>query len=71
MGTFLKYLVYALIILAIYIVVRGWYDGDITQNTTVGEVMSQVDNGTKEMAHDAMAQVDKMSGQATQARQHQ
>ncbi len=59
MGTFLKYLFYLLLLVVIFLVAKGIYDGNIDRETTVGEVVSQVEDGTQEMAKDAGNAVDK------------
>ena len=59
MGTFLKYLVLILILVALFIVGKGIYDGSITSDTTVGSVANQVDAGAKTMARDAADAVGK------------
>lgn len=52
MGTVIKYIVYVLIIIALYIVGRGLYTGSINGSTTVGDVVTQIDSGTREIARD-------------------
>ncbi len=54
MGTFLKYLVYLLIIIALFFIGKGIYDGSINSQTTVGDVATQVSNDTKGLAQDAV-----------------
>ena len=49
MGTFLKYLFYLVLIVVIYLVGRGIYEGSINEKTTVGSVVDQVGSGTKEL----------------------
>lgn len=49
MGTFLKYLFYIALIVVIYLVGKGVYEGQINEKTTVGEVVSDVKSGTKDM----------------------
>lgn len=49
MGTILKYLFYIILIIVLYLVGRGIYEGQITETTTVGEVMSEVGAGTKDI----------------------
>lgn len=66
MGTFLKYLVLILILVALFIVGKGIYDGSITSDTTVGSVANQVDAGAKTMAHDAAEAVGKAVDHVTQ-----
>ena len=52
MGTFLKYLFYLVLIIVIYLVGRGIYKGNIDKQTTVGEVVDQVESGSKQMMQD-------------------
>ena len=54
MGTFLKYLVYLLIIIALFFIGKGTYDGSINSQTTVGDVATQLSNDTKGLAQDAV-----------------
>lgn len=49
MGTFLKYLFYIALVLVVYLVGKGIYEGQIDEKTTVGEVVGEVKDGTKEM----------------------
>ncbi len=49
MGTLLKYLFYLILIIVIYLIGRGIYEGQINETTTVGEVVNDVGNGTKEI----------------------
>lgn len=58
MGTFLKYLFYLILLAVIYLVGRGIYDGDITKQTTVGSVMEQVGDGSKQLAADGANAVE-------------
>ena len=49
MGTLLKYLFYLFLIIVIYLLAVGFYEGTINKNTTVGEVAQDVSKGTKEI----------------------
>lgn len=49
MGTFLKYLFYIALVVVIYLVGKGVYEGQIDEKTTVGQVVSDIGTGTKEM----------------------
>ncbi|MBE6443100.1 MAG: hypothetical protein E7020_00325 [Alphaproteobacteria bacterium] len=71
MGTFFKYLIYLLVIIVLYLVIKGCYDGSINSQTTVGNVASQVSQGTQEMATNAANVVENMVDGTKQARQHQ
>ena len=50
MGTFLKYIFYIILIVVIYLVGRGIYEGSINEQTTVGSVVEQVGEGGKQLA---------------------
>lgn len=52
MGTLLKYLLYALIIVIIYLLGVGFYEGTFNKDSTVGEVTSDVTAQTKQMIKD-------------------
>lgn len=52
MGTLLKYLLYALIIIVIYLLGVGFYEGTFNRNSTVGEISSDVAQGTKRVIRD-------------------
>ncbi len=52
MGTFLKYVFYLILLVVIFLVGKGIYDGNIDKTTTVGEVVSQVGDGTKQIVKD-------------------
>lgn len=52
MGTFLKYVLYLILLIIVFLVGKGIYDGNIDKTTTVGEVVSQVGDGTKQMVKD-------------------
>ena len=58
MGTFLKYVIYAILIIVLYLVGKGVYDGAINEQTTVGDVVEQVSEGSKQMAKDSVEAID-------------
>lgn len=58
MGTFFKYVFYAILLVVLYLVGKGIYDGAINEQTTVGAVMEQVGDGGKQMAKDGVKAVD-------------
>lgn len=58
MGTFLKYVFYLVLIVVIYLVGRGIYEGAINEQTTVGAVVDQVGEGSKQLAKDGVNAVD-------------
>lgn len=47
---------YIILIIVIYLVGRGIYEGQINETTTVGEVVSDVGQGTKEIVKRALTQ---------------
>ncbi len=53
MGTFLKYVFYLILIIVIYLIGKGIYDGNITEKTTVGQVVDTVGTGAAQMAKDS------------------
>lgn len=52
MGTILKYLFYVFLIIVIYLLGVGFYEGTINKDSTVGEVTQDVAEGTKDMVKD-------------------
>ena len=52
MGTLLKYLFYLFLIIVIYLLAVGFYEGTINKDTTVGEVAQDVTEGTKNIIQD-------------------
>lgn len=54
MGTIIKYLFYIILIVVVYLVAKGIYTGDINEKTTVGEVVSDVESGTKQIVKDGV-----------------
>ena len=59
MGTFLKYVFYLVLIIVIYLVGKGIYQGDINEKTTVGEVADTVESGAAQMAKDGKTDRDE------------
>lgn len=57
MGTVVKYVFYIVLLVVIYLVGRGIYDGNITKETTVGNVVNQVEEGSKEILDDTAQDV--------------
>ena len=49
MGTIVKYVFYALVIVAIYYIGVGFHDGRITKDSSLSEVGMHVAENTKEM----------------------
>ena len=63
MGTFLKYILYILLIIVLYAVVKGFYDGKINSSTSLGSVVDQVDQEARDVANGTMNAVRKVSNQ--------
>lgn len=59
MGTFLKYLFYLVLIVVVYLVGKGIYEGSINEQTTVGQVVDQVDSGAQNMVKQTGNAVEK------------
>ena len=53
MGTTLKYLFYIALIIIVYLVGKGIFEGRIDEKTTVGQVVDDVKSGAANMASDA------------------
>lgn len=52
MGTLLKYLFYLFLIIVIYLLAVGFYEGTINKDSTVSEVTKDVTEGTKNIIQD-------------------
>ena len=52
MGTLLKYLLYALIIVVIYLLGVGFYEGTFNRDSTVGEISEDVAQSTGRIIRD-------------------
>ncbi len=59
MGTFIKYLLYIVLAIVLYVVVKGFYVGEINSTTTLGELAVQVDNETKDIAKETIDAIEK------------
>lgn len=59
MGTFLKYLIYVVLLVVLYVVIKGFYDGNINSSTTLGNVANQVEMETQEIATETSKAVEK------------
>ncbi len=58
MGTFLKYVFYVALVIVLYLVAKGVYDGNINKNTTVGSVVQQVEDGGEQLAEKGAKKVE-------------
>lgn len=67
MGSFLKYAFYLVLIVIIYLVGKGIFDGKISENTTVGEVVSQVETGAENMVKATDKEINAEANEYEQA----
>lgn len=58
MGTLLKYVFYVILVVVIYLVAKGVYDGNINKQTTVGSVVEQVEAGSEQLAEKGAKKVE-------------
>ena len=54
MGNFLKYLFYLILLVVVYLLGKGIFDGQITKNSTVSQVVNNVEDGTKQLVNDGV-----------------
>ena len=66
MGTILKYIFYIALIIIIYLVGKGIFEGSINETTTVGQVVDDVKSGAADMAAD-VADTTKKAVEDTKA----
>lgn len=52
MKTLLKYIFYIAVILVIYLIAKGIFEGKINEDTTVSQVGSDIADGTKQLVSD-------------------
>lgn len=73
MGKIITYIIYFLVIIAIYVLIRAAYTGSINSNTTIGEAATEVKNGSidtiRDMKNEAASAIDNMSNSSTTAPQ--
>ena len=67
MGTILKYIFYVALILVIYLVAKGIYDGKITEDTTVAQVGSNIADGTQQLVSDTKKAINEAAEKAEAA----
>ncbi|MBO5285176.1 MAG: hypothetical protein J6B00_04790 [Alphaproteobacteria bacterium] len=62
MGKIITYIIYFLIIVAVYVLIRAAYTGSINSDTTIGEAATEVKNGSvetiRDMKNEAMQAID-------------
>lgn len=65
MGKIITYIIYFLVIVAIYVLIRAAYTGSINSDTTIGEAATEVKNGSvetiRDMKNEAAAAIDNMA----------
>lgn len=66
MGTILKYIFYVAVILVIYLVAKGIYDGKITEESTVAQVGSNIADGTQQLVSDTKKAIDDRADKTKQ-----
>lgn len=69
MGKIITYIIYFLVIVAIYVLIRAAYTGSINSDTTIGEAATEVKNGSvetlRDMKNEAANAIDNMSNSST------
>lgn len=65
MGKIITYVIYFLVAVAIYVLIRAAYTGSINSDTTIGEAATEVKNGSvetiRDMKNEAAAAIDNMA----------
>ncbi len=71
MGKIITYIIYFLVIVAIYVLIRAAYTGSINSDTTIGEAAEEVKNGSvetiRDMKKEAAAAIDNVANSSTAA----
>ena len=63
MGTILKYLFYIAVIIVVFLLGKGIYDGQITRDSTVAEVGTNIADGTGQLIDDTRRAINKEKDQ--------
>ena len=67
MGKIITYIIYFLVAVAIYVLIRA-FTGSINSNTTIGEAATEVKDGSvqtlKEIKNDASSAIDNLKNKA-------
>ncbi len=62
MGKIITYIIYFLVVVAVYVLIRAAYTGSITSNTTIGQAVTEVKDESiktiKEMKNDASSVIN-------------
>ena len=71
MGKIITYIIYFLVIVAIYVLIRAAYTGSINSDTTIGEAAEEAKNGSvetiRDMKKEAAAAIDNVANSSTAA----
>ncbi len=67
MGSFLKYLLYLIVLIAVYLLGKGIFDGQITTKSTVGQVASNVEEGAGKLVNDGVNAAENAVGNYVRA----
>ena len=71
MGKIITYIIYFLVIVAIYVLIRAAYTGSINSDTPIGEAAEEVKNGSvetiRDMKKEAAAAIDNVANSSTAA----
>lgn len=62
MGTFLKYVFYLALLIIVYLVAKGVFEGNITEDSTVAQVATDVQVGAQNMADEAVQEAKELDG---------
>lgn len=70
MGKIIRYAIYFLIAVAVYVLVRGILNGSINAGTTIGQAATEVSNGSMQtlenMKNDASSAINRLTEQSVQ-----
>lgn len=61
MRTFLKYVFYLALLIIVYIVAKGVWEGSITEQSTVSQVATDVKDGAQNMAGNVVREAKKFN----------
>ena len=69
MGKIITYIIYFLVIVAVYVLIRAAYTGSINSDTTIGEAATEVKNASantiRDMKNEAVDAIDKATSSNT------
>ena len=73
MGKIITYIIYFLVAVAIYVLIRAAFTGSINSNTPIGEAATEVKDGSvqtlKEIKNDASSAIDNLKNKAETPKQ--